>query len=261
MPKLATPLTDIQVKAAKPKDKPYTLADGGGMYLEISPSGSKIWRLAYRQPNGKNTRLTFGAYPAVTLSAARKKRDETKEERAAGTDPAQAHRIRKQVMATANANTFESVARNWLAKTSATRAGSTQQKITTWLEKDVFPFIGNTPVSAIKPLDVLIAVQKMESRGSIDSAHRVKQICGQVFRHAVATGLVERDVTADLKGALQTAPKTNYAAITEPKQAGELMRSIYSYTGHAYAMAALKLSPLVFVRPGELRSAEWRRLT
>jgi integrase len=116
------------------------------------------------------------------------------------------------------------------------------------------------PVSTIKPLDVLTTVQKMEARGAIDSAHRVKQICGQVLRYGVATGLVERDVTADLKGALSVVPKTNYAAITEPKPAGELMRSIFSYTGHPYAVTALKLSPLLFVRPGELRAAEWTEI-
>lgn len=260
MPKLATPLTDIQVRNAKPKDKLYTLADGGGMYLEVAPSGSKTWRMSYRQPNGKNTRLSFGSYPEVSLLDARKKRLDANKMRAAGSDPAQARRIKKQAMDETERHTFETVAREWLQKTAAIRAESTNDKVTTWLEKDVFPSIGARPVTAIKPRDVLAAVQKMEARGVIESAHRVKQICGQVLRFAVACGLLERDVTADLKGALSKAERGNYAAITEPKQVGGLMRSIYAYSGHPYALAALKLSPLVFVRPGELRSAEWAEI-
>lgn len=260
MPKLAKPLTDTQVRNAKPKAEPYTLPDGGSMYLEVNPSGSKIWRMSYRQANGKTNRLTFGAYPEVSLLAARKQRDAARERKASGSDPAQARRDDKQAVAGAAMHTFEAVARAWLKKTSATRAATTQGKITTWLQKDVFPTIGNMPVSKIKPLDVLKTVQKMEARGAVDSAHRVKQICGQVLRYGVAIGLVERDVTADLKGALSAVPKTNYAAITEPKQAGDLMRSIFAYTGYPCAVAALKLSPLLFVRPGELRAAEWAEI-
>ncbi|MGZ9712983.1 tyrosine-type recombinase/integrase [Glaciimonas sp. GNP009] len=257
MPKLSLPLTDIQIRNAKPRDKTYTLADGGAMYLEVAPTGAKTWRMAYRQPNGKNTRLTFGTYPAISLLEARKKREEARALRASGTDPAQLRRDDKQARAVSMANTFELVGWSWLGKTAPTRAESTQGKIATWLKKDVFPFIGEMPVSSIKAINVLTTVQKMEARGSIDSAHRVKQICGQILRYAVAVGIIERDVTADLRGALSVVPKVPYAAITEPKQAGELMRSIQAYSGHPYAVAALKLSPLLFVRPGELRSAEW----
>ncbi|MGV8893170.1 MAG: tyrosine-type recombinase/integrase [Burkholderiaceae bacterium] len=257
MPKLAKPLTDTQVKTAKPKDKPYTLADGGGMYLEIVPTGSRIWRMAYRQENGKPNRLTFGAYPAVSLLDARAKRTTARKQLSDGIDPGQFKRDEKQARAIASENTFESVARQWLGKVAASRSASTQDKVTAWLEHDVFPFIGNMPISTIKPRDVLTAVQKMEARGAIDSAHRVKQVCGQVFRFGVAIDLVERDITADLRGALSAVPKSNYAAITEPKQAGALMRAIFDYNGHPAAVAALKLAPLLFVRPGELRAAEW----
>ena len=142
MPKLAKPLTDTQVKSAKPRAEPYRLQDGGGMYLEINPSGSKIWRMSYRQSNGKNNRLTFGAYPRVSLLAAQKKRDAARELRVAGSDPAQARGGEKQAVAIAAIHTFETVARTWLKKTSATRAATTRGKITTWLQKDVFPFIG-----------------------------------------------------------------------------------------------------------------------
>ncbi len=152
------------------------------------------------------------------------------------------------------------VARQWLAKTAANRAAITQGKVTAWLEHNVFPFIGSKPVSAIGPRDVLAAVRLIEERGAFDSAHRVKQICGQVFRFAVAEGVAERDVTADLRGALAAVPKGHYAAITEPREVGELMRSIHGYAGHPYTVAALKLSPLLFVRPGELRGAEWAEI-
>ena len=260
MPKLAKPLTDTQVRNAKPKDKTYTMADGDGMYLEIAPTGSKKWRMAYRQPNGKNTRLTFGSYPEVSLIEARAQRSVARKQRANDIDPSQFKRAEKQARQTAASHTFEGVARTWLEKTAANRAATTQEKITNWLQKDVFPYIGGLPVSAIKAVDVLHTVQRMEARNAIDSAHRVKQICGQILRYCTSSGLIERDVTVDLKGALSVAPKTHYAAITEPKQAGDLMRSIHAYQGHAYAVAALKLSPLVFVRPGELRAAEWAEI-
>ncbi|MEO7495303.1 MAG: site-specific integrase [Massilia sp.] len=147
-----------------------------------------------------------------------------------------------------------------MEKTAASRAETTRQKVTGWLENDVFPHIGKTPVSTLKPRDVLVCLQHMEARGGHESAHRVKQICGQVLRFAVATGLAERDVTADLKGALTVPARGNYAAIADPKPAAELMRVIYDYRGHPYATAALKLSALLFVRPGELRAAEWREI-
>lgn len=250
-------LTDTFVKNVKPTDKPAgdKYPDGGGMYLLLKQAG-KYWRMDYRYL-GKRKTLALGVYPEVSLAKARQRREKARELLADGIDPGQAKREEKQSKADAAAHTFEAVARQWLKKTVANRATSTQEKVTTWLEKDVFPSIGSKPISTIGPRDVLTTVQKMEARGAIDSAHRVKQICGQVFRFAVATGSAERDVTADLKGALSAVPKANYAAITEPKQAGDLMRSIFAYTGHPYALAALKLSPLVFVRPGELRSAEW----
>ena len=204
--------------------------------------------------------MSFGAYPDVSLIQARRKRDTARELRATGTDPGQLKRDDKQAKAIAVENTFERVAWAWLGKTAAIRAATTQDKVTSWLKKDVFPFIGNMPVSTIKPLDILATVQKMEARGAVDSAHSVKRLCGQILRHAVATGLAERDVTVDLKGALSVAIQTNYAAITEPEQVGQLMRSIYAYAGHPYAIAALKLSALVFVRPGELRGAEWAEI-
>lgn len=249
-------LTDTFVKQVKPnKPNGDKYADGGGMYLLVKATG-KYWRMDYRHLNKRKT-LALGVYPEVSLANARKRREAAREQLANGIDPAQSKRDMKQAQIIAAGNTFEIVARQWLSKTAANRAATTQEKITNWLESNVFPVIGKQAISTIGPRDVLAAVRRMEARGAIDSAHRVKQICGQVFRFAVAEGTAERDVTTDLRGALAAVPKGHFAAITEPKQVTELLRAIYGYTGHPYTVAALKLSPMVFVRPGELRAAEW----
>ena len=250
-------LTDTFIKQVKHTGKSTgdKHTDGGGMYLLVKAAG-KYWRWDYAHANKRKT-LAFGVYTDVGLADARKARDKARKLLAQGTDPSTAKREAKQATATAAANTFELVARAWLDKTAPERMASTQDKISTWLEKDVFPFIGGMPIATIGPRDVLAVVRKMEGRGAIDSAHRLKQICGQVFRYAVATGSAERDVTPDLKGSLAKAIKKNHPAITEPKLLGQLMRSIAAYAGHPAAVAALKLTPLVFVRPGELRTAEW----
>ena len=260
MPKLCTPLTDTAIRNAKPRDKTYTLGDGEGMYLEVMPNGTRFWRMAYRQPNGKKNRLTFGKYPEVSLAEARDKRLAARKLMAQGIDPGMARREEKHAKEKAALNTFEAVARAWLAKTAADRAASTQEKNTAWLERNIFPAIGALPISTIKPWDVLSALRVIEKRGAIESAHKIKQLCGQVFRFAVASGLADRDMTVDLRGALSAVPEAHYAAITDPKEAAELLRAIDAYNGHAYAVVALKLAPLVFVRPGELRSAEWSEI-
>ena len=196
----------------------------------------------YRHLNKRKT-LALGVYPEVSLANARKRREAAREQLANGIDPAQSKRDMNQAQIIAAGNTFEIVARQWLSKTAANRAATTQEKITNWLESNVFPVIGKQAISTIGPRDVLGAVRRMEARGAIDSAHRVKQICGQVFRFAVAEGTAERDVTTDLRGALAAIPKGHFAAITEPKQVAELLRAIYGYMGHPYTVAALKLSP------------------
>lgn len=233
-------------------------ADGGGMYLLVK-AGGKYWRQDYTY-TGKRKTLALGVYPAVTLAQARKRRDKARELLADGIDPGIAKREEKQAKAAAAGNTFEAVAEQWLKATAAKRAAITQDKVTTWLRKDVFPYIGKMPITAIGPRDVLAVVRKMEARGVIDSAKRVAQICGQVFRFAVAEGTAERDVTADLRGAFQHAEKKHYAAITDPAKLGELLRSIHAYTGHPGTVAAMKLAPMVFLRPGELRTGEWAEI-
>lgn len=249
-------LTDTFVKNAKHSGKPSgDKHSDGGMYLLVM-AGGKYWRMDYRF-GGKRKTLALGVYPAVSLAKARQRREKARELLADGIDPSAAKREEKQAKASAAAHTFEAVAREWLEKSAGDRMASTHGKITTWLEKDVFPFIGKMPISTIGPRDVLGALRVMESRGALDSVQRVKQVCGQVFRYAVACGSAERDVTQDLKGAMAKATAGHFAALTEPKQVGDLMRSIFAYTGHPYTVAALKLTPLVFVRPGELRTAEW----
>lgn len=254
-------LTDTFVKNVKHSESTagdkYT--DGRAMYLLVNASG-RYWRMNYRFA-GKRRTLALGVYPDVGLAKARQRREKAREKLADGIDPAAARREDKQALADAAANTFEVVARDWLAKTAAKRAPGTQARVLTLLEHDVFPFIGVRPISKIGPRDVLEqVVRKIEARGSIDTAHRAKQVCGQIFRYGVAVGLAERDVTSDLRGAIASIPESHFAAITEPKQAGQLMRSIFEYAGHSTTVAALKLSPLVFVRPGELRTAEWSEI-
>lgn len=253
-------LADTFVRQVKHKGKPsgekYT--DGDGMYLLVKAAG-KYWRLDYTYASKRKT-LALGVYPAVSIVKARERRAAARNLLADGIDPSTAKREKKRAMADAAANTFEAVARDWLATTAAKRAAITQEKVRGWIEKDIIPFIGKMPISTIGPRDVLAVVRKMEARGAIDSAHRIKQLCGQVFRFAVVSELAQRDVTADLREALAVKVTKHHAAITEPKEAGGLMRSIHAYAGHPCTVAALKLSPLVFVRPGELRTAEWAEI-
>lgn len=253
-------LTDMFVRNVKHSGAPAgdKHTDGQGMFLLVK-GPHKYWRMHYRFA-GKQRALALGVYPAVSLALARKRRDAARALLADGIDPMQAKRADKAAKALDAANTFELLARQWLAKIAASRSATTQKKLTNWLEHDVFPYIGKRPISSIKPRDILDVVQRMEVRGAIDSAHRVKQMCGQISRYCVALDLVERDVTADLKGALTPIPMKHHAALTEPKDVAILMRAIYGYEGAPVPVAALKLAPLLFVRPGELRAAEWQEI-
>ena len=232
--------------------------DGHGLYLHVKDAG-KYWRMAYRFA-GKQKTLALGVYPDVSLADARQRREAARKQLAHNIDPGAAKQEAKQAQAAVLANTFEKVARDWLTKTDADRIASTTKKIDNWLTHDVFPYIGSMAISAIGPRDVLACLRHMEARGALDSVQRVKQHIGQVFRYAVATGSAERDPTPDLKGALTKAAPGHFAAITEPKQAGVMMRAIYDYSGHPQVTVALKLSAMLFVRPGELRSMEWSEL-
>jgi len=250
-------LSDIFIRQVKHSGAPAgdKHTDGEGMYLLVNKAG-KYWRLNYRYL-GKQKTLALGVYPEVSLAQARKKREQARELLASGADPSSAKREERHARVLAAGNTFEVIARQWLAKEAPSRAEATTKKVTGWLENNVFPYIGGIPIVELKPRDILQVVQRMEKRGAVDSAHRVKQVVSQVFRFGVALDVVERDITADLRGALAAPVKSHHAAIINPEGVAVLMRSIHGYHGHAAAVAALKLAPLLFVRPGELRAAEW----
>jgi integrase len=254
-------LTDTFVKTikAKPKGAGDKYADGGGMYLLVKQAG-KYWRLNYRFL-GKRKTLALGVYPALTLADARKLRDKAKAELVAGDDPSQAKRERIEVKKTAAASTFETVARDWIAKPDAKRGALTLAKIDRWLSLDVYPYIGKMPIGQITAKVLLDRVlTRIEARNALDKAHRVKAVCGQVFRFAVAKGLAERDPTGDLRGAIGTHEVEHHSAITEPKALGMLLRAMGGYQGHPITQTALNLAPLLFVRPGEMRHAEWSEI-
>lgn len=247
-------LTDTAIRTAKPAAKPRKLADERGLYLLINPGGGKLWRFKYRV-EGKEKLLAFGAYPDVSLKAARARRDEAREQLAQGIDPAA---VRKAERASqGEAGTFEAVAREWHARQLPTWVPDHAAKIILRFEQDVFPWIGARPVDAITPPDLLAVARRIEDRGAVETARRALQSCGQVFRYAVATGRAERDPTRDLRGALAPMQKGHRAAVTEPAKVAELLRAIDGYAGTLTVRCALRLAPLVFVRPGELRTARW----
>ena len=260
MARQVKPLTDTKIRNAKPTGKIQTIFDGGGLYLEIAVSGSKLWRMKYRF-HGKAGLLSFGAYPAVSLSQARQYREEAQKLIANGVDPSEAKKAKKEVIKTADqeleANGFEVVAREWFERQTPTWVESHATRVISRLQTDVFPWIGSRPINKITAPEYLSVLRRIEERGAVETAHRVKSICGQVHRYAVATGRAEGDPIAILTGALPPAQKKHFAAVTKPKQVAELLRMIDGYTGTFTVVCALKLAPLVFVRPGELRHAEW----
>lgn len=245
-------LTDTQIRRAKPREKAHRLYDGRGLYLEVSPSGGRLWRLKYRI-GGKEKRLSLGAYPDVTLKDARDRCDAARKEISAGIDPSAARKARNS----AEADTFEAVAREWLSNHTPNWAETHGEKIRRRLEADLFPWLGKQSIAEMRAPQLLQTLRRIESRGAIETAHRALQNCGQIFRFAVATGRAERDVAADLKGALAPVQERHHASITEPKAIGALLRAIDGYEGSFVTRCALRLAPLVFVRPGELRQAEW----
>ncbi len=249
-------LTHTAIVKAKPGQKPIRMFDGGGLYLEVSPAGGKLWRLKYRF-HGKERRLSLGIFPAVALKDARERRDEARKLLANGIDPSENRKAQKAARADRAGNSFEVIAREWYARHKPNWAASHADKIILRLEKDVFPWLGSKPVAEITAPDLLSCLRRIEGRGALDTAHRVHQNCGQVIRYAVATGRAIRDPSADLKGALPPAKHEHFAAITEPKAVAELLRAIDAFRGTFQVQCALRLAPLFFVRPGELRKAEW----
>lgn len=250
------PLTETTIRTAKPTSKVQKLFDGGGMYLLLRPDGAKWWRLKFRI-SGKEKLLSLGIHPDVSLKAARDKRDEARRQLAAGIDPSAHRKAVKAAKVTSDGNSFEIVAREWYAKFSSEWAASHGSKILRRLENDVFPWLGKKPITEISAAEVLGVVRRVEARGARESAHRILQYCSQIFRYGVATNRVAIDPTTSLKGALAPAKEKHHAAITDPKAIGGLIRAIVGYEGSPATKAALRLAPLTFVRPGELRAAEW----
>ncbi|WP_374479511.1 tyrosine-type recombinase/integrase [Zoogloea sp.] len=253
------PLTDTAIKSAKPTDKAQKLADEKGLFLLLHPNGSKYWRMKYRF-EGREKGLAFGVYPDVSLKAARDRRDEARRLLAEGIDPGEHKKVHKNARADAMANSFETVAREWFTKMLPTWSPDHADKIIKRLERDVFPWIGGKPIADLNAPEVLTTIRRIEARGRLETAHRALQNCGQVFRYAVATGRAERDPTGDLRGALPPTREKHMAAITAPAEVGALLRAIDAFRGTLIVQSALKLSALVFVRPGELRQAEWAEI-
>lgn len=252
------PLTDVRVRTAKPAEKDYKMADERGLFLLVKKNGSKYWRMKYRIA-GKEKLLAIGVYPDVSLASARQSRDEARSMLAQGIDPMEHKKAVKAAFHESASNSFEIIAREWLGnrKPGSEKSDARIKRI---LEKDLFPAMGSRPIADITPPELLRALRRMESRGVLETAHKARQYAGQIFRYAVATGRADRDPSADLKGALKTPTKRHFAAITTPKEAGQLMKAIYSYQASPAVMAALKLAPLLFCRPGELRQLEWQEV-
>ena len=260
-------LTDTAIRNAKPcinakgekTSKPYSLYDSGGLFLEVMPTGGKLWRWKYRFA-GKQKRLALGSYPDTGLKDARDKRDEVRKLLAAGIDPSEHRKAIKAAGEEKAANSFEVIAREWFTKQSKIWAESHSSKIMLRLEKDLFPWLGPRPIADVSAPEILSCLRRVESRGAVESSHRILQNCGQIMRYAIATGRATQNPADALKGALTPVKATHRAAITEPKAIGALLRAIDDYQGALATRCALRLAPMVFVRPTELRSIEWAEI-
>lgn len=250
------PLSDTSVRNAKPGAKPTKLFDQRGLFLLVTPTGGKWWRFRYRF-NDKEKLLSLGVYPDVSLKTARERREDARKLLAQGIDPGENRKATKQAKKICAANSLEIVAREWLESYMKNKATSHSEKVRRRFELYIFPWLGSKPISEITAPEVLQAIRRIENLGTLDTAHRALQTCGQVFRYAVQTGRAERDVTADLKGALPPTSTKHMAAFTEPKDVAELLCAIDGFKGTITVQCALRIAPLVFVRPSELRMARW----
>jgi integrase len=249
-------LTAVAASKARPRAKPYRLAAGGGLYLEVTPTGAKYWRWKYRHA-GKEKRLALGVFPAVSLADARQRRDDERDKLKVGTDPL-AHRKKLKVLAQlADANSLEAVGREWLATKEGEWVPIHTDKVRAWLETHVFPAIGALSIADIEAPEVLAMLRRLVQRGTLNTAGRVREVVSAIFRYGIATGRNKRNPAADLRDALPKVAAKNFAAITDPAAVGELLRAIEGYQGHPVTLAALRLAPMLFQRPGELRGMAW----
>lgn len=249
-------LTDTKLRSLKPKAALYRVADSNGLCIEVSPSGSRLWRFRFRF-NGKASMLALGEYPLVSLVTARRLRDEARETLAAGVSPVTAAKVRKAMQAERATNTFAAVAEEFMAQRVKTLTPGSVKRERRLLERDLGVHIGNMPVADVTAKALLAALRKIEGRGAIETAHRARSLAAQVFRYAIATARAERNPASDLEGALARPDTQHFAAVTDPNDAAKLMRAIYGYAGTPIVAAAIKIAPLVFVRPGELRTMRW----
>jgi integrase len=258
MPKRILPLTDIQVKNAKPKAKEYKLSDGGGLHLLITPSGGKLWRFKYRF-GGIEKRLTFKTYPEISLADARQRREDARRLIANGVDPASIIKAQKEEKAVAE-TTFEKVAREWFSKNEPVWSDSHCKTVKSRLERDVYPIIGARAIAEITRGEVIALIRRVEARGVIETADRIKIYCGQIFRYALNLELIPHNPVTDMRDVLTKRESGHHAAITDPKKLAGLMRAIDDFDGSFMVKCALRIAPLVFARPGELRQMEWSEI-
>ena len=252
-------LTDTALRNAKPSDKPFKLYDEKGLFLIVNPNGGMWWRFKYRFDN-KEKNLSLGTYPEVKLKAARERRDQARELVANGIDPSNSRKAEKKAKAGDTLNSFETVAREWVTTKLQSKSEGYQKNVLRRFELYLFPWIGKRPISEISAPELLEVVRRIERLNKIETAYRTLQATGQVFRYAVQTGRAIRDVTSDLRGALTPTVTKHMPAFTEPQQVAELMRAIDGFTGTITVQIALRLAPLVFVRPSELRKAKWAEI-
>lgn len=253
------PLTELQAKQAQAGDKDRKISDEKGLYLHVTNKGGKYWRMKYRFA-GKEKKLSIGVYPEVSLKAARLERDNARMQLNKGIDPGQLKQTKKALLKEAHSNSFQAVALEWFTIQKSRWTETTAEKQLWVLEKNLFPWIGSVPIADLRPPDIVKNLRRIESRGAMETAHRAKQVAGQVFRYAVATGLIENDPTRDLKGVLTPKKTTHHAAITTPVEVGKLLQAIYGYEGTHIVRALLAITPLLFQRPGEIRQMEWEEV-
>lgn len=258
MARLIKPLTATKASNAKPKAKMYKLFDGGGLFLQVNPSGGKHWKMKYRKNDGKESLLTFGSFPAVSLEQARKMRDEAKSQMALGIDPGIARQEAKAERTNRARNTFEAVTREWLEIHSTKVKPQSIHRYEVELDKFVYPIIGRRPIAEMKGPDFVAMLHGIEAQGRLYAAKRIATLCGMIMRYAVATGRVEYDPLPSVRGILRAHKTRHHAAIIDPKEVGRLLRSIDAYPGSLVVSSALKIAPYVFVRSGELQQAKWK---
>ena len=249
-------LSDIEARKAKPQDKPYKLTDGKGLYLLVNPAGGKLWRFNYRH-GGKQNTLALGVYPDTPLAKARERLEEARRMLADGIDPGEARKAAKQAQQDGVKNSFEAVALEYFNVRGKEWSERHRTRLEADMRRDIFPWLGDKPIQDIAAPELLKTLNRIVERGAEETARRAREVCGSIFRYGMATGRTDTDPAQALKGALPTASPKHHAAITEPKAVGELLRALEGYAGSPTVRAALKLAPLVFLRPGELAQAEW----